>query len=147
MAVHFFDSSALVKRYRHEAGSDRVAVLIDQAEQLVIARLAHVEVAAAIVRRARGATISPSDLAQVLAVLERDVTGSFDVVELDSATMQSAVNLAQTHALRGADAIQLACATRARSSVAPRDFIMVASDQELNAAATAEGMNVVDPTT
>jgi predicted nucleic acid-binding protein len=51
MAVYFLDSSALLKRYRDEAGSQRVSQLIETGERLVIARLAHVEVSAAIVRR------------------------------------------------------------------------------------------------
>jgi predicted nucleic acid-binding protein len=82
MAVYFLDSSALVKRYRHQAGSEQLAILIDAAERSVIARLAHVEVSAAIVRRGRAAGASAHEIDAVHMLLDRDVNNAFDVVEL-----------------------------------------------------------------
>jgi uncharacterized protein len=146
MAVYFLDSSALVKRYRQEAGSEQVLALMDNGERLVIARLAHVEVAAPIMRRGRAATISQSDLEAALSILERDVRDSFDLVELDSPVLERAVAMTRTHALRGADAIQLACALFARDDAAGVEFAVVGSDKELNEAAAAEDLTVLDPT-
>jgi hypothetical protein len=58
--------------------------------------------------------------------------------------------LAETHGLRGYDAVQLAAACQINallimSGLPPLTF--VASDHALNAAATAEGLTVDDPNT
>src|SRR5947208_1304791 len=110
MATFFVDSSALVKRYQDEEGSGRVAELVENAEQLLIARLTVVEVSSALVRRAKATRLSIKDLTATLTDLDHDVAESFKIVELDESVMASAVDLARKHSLRGADAIQLACA-------------------------------------
>ena len=53
MASYFFDSSALVKRYVNEAGTDWVTSLIDPAtgHEIFLARISGVEVVSAIKRR------------------------------------------------------------------------------------------------
>jgi uncharacterized protein len=146
MAVYFLDSSALVKRYRQEAGSEQVHKLIDDAERTVISRLAHVEVTAAIVRRGRAAATPAQELESLLARLDRTVNKAFDIVDLDTPIMERATLLARRRGLRGADAIQLACALLARNDATQQEFALVGSDQELNAAAVAEGLTVIDPT-
>jgi predicted nucleic acid-binding protein len=58
--------------------------------------------------------------------------------------------LAQTHGLRGYDAVQLAAALRVNSRRLSRrtsGAILVSADLELLAAATAEGLAVEDPNT
>ena len=52
------------------------------AERLIVARLAQVEVSAALVRRGRETRIPAADLSRVLEALDRDTRESFDVVEL-----------------------------------------------------------------
>lgn len=146
MPVYFVDSSALVKRYRHEAGSERVNQLLDPAERLIMARLTQVEVSAAIVRRGRVTGVSTHDLAAVLATFDRDLRDSFDVVELDAPVIERATALAPRHGLRAADAVQLACALLARADAPQQEFTLVGNDLELNAAAVAEGLSVLDPT-
>ena len=59
--------------------------------------------------------------------------------------LQRAALLADTHALRGYDAVQLAAAMEVRLQVPA--LILVSADTELNSAATAEGMPVEDPNT
>jgi hypothetical protein len=55
--------------------------------------------------------------------------------------------LAETHALRGYDAVQLAAALNVNSACAAAGavFTLVSADGELNAAARAEGLAVEDP--
>jgi predicted nucleic acid-binding protein len=146
MPVYFFDSSALVKRYQFEAGSERVSNLVDEAELLLIARLTQVEVTAAIVRRGRATRTPEQEVDRLLAAFERDVLSSLDVVEFSSALLDESMALTRRHGLRAADAIQLAAAALARPEYAPSNMIFVASDRELNAAAMAEGFSILDPT-
>lgn len=144
MARLFIDSSALLKRYRSEAGSERVSELLEGADSVVISRLATVEVSAALVRRARATKVAPADLQAALADFDADLAW-FDIVELDEELMGRAVAVARAHRLRGADAIQLACALWAREDAGRVGIAFVGSDRELNEAAAAEGMQIIDP--
>lgn len=146
MSVCFMDSSALVKRYRFEAGSERVTALIEDSERVIVARLAHVEVSAAIVRRGRVVAAPRRQLESVLEMVDREMLDLFDVVEIDDSIMANATALARRHGLRAADAIQLACAQVARDNARQQEFVLVGSDLELNAAGSAEGISILDPT-
>jgi predicted nucleic acid-binding protein len=145
MKACFVDSSALVKRYRIEAGSERVVTLLKVADRLYMSRLAQVEVAAAIFRRGRGAGAPMLDLESALERFHRDMQISFEVIELEAIVVERAVAMVHKHGLRAADAIQLACATIAVQELPEHDLTFVASDHELNTAALAEGLIVVDP--
>jgi hypothetical protein len=57
--------------------------------------------------------------------------------------LRQAALLADTHALRGYDAVQLAAALDVRLQVPM--LTLVSADDELNAAATAEGLPVENP--
>lgn len=82
MPSFFVDSSALVKRYRNEPGSQRVSSLIDGAEHLTIARLTKVEVSAALVCRVRRARVPAERVKATLAAFDEEILRSFDIVEL-----------------------------------------------------------------
>jgi hypothetical protein len=113
-------------------------------DRLVISRLAHVEVTAALVRRARAVNFSPADLSLVLQAFEREVRDTFEIIELAAPLMFRAVDLARVHALRGADAVQLASAIISRPEP-PAEFFFGAADQDLCDAAQAAGLAVIDP--
>jgi predicted nucleic acid-binding protein len=146
MPSSFVDSSALVKRYQDEEGSARLNGLMENAKHLLIARLTVVEVSSALVRRARSTRLLGHDLASTLADFDLDVRESFEIVELHEPVMIAAVGMSRKHGLRGADAIQLACALLAfQSEPFPREFYLISADDELNAAAAAEGLQVENP--
>jgi hypothetical protein len=146
MAHCFLDSSALVKRYIDEAGTRRVLEIIESSDRLIVSSLARVEITAALVRRARRGGLSEDHLHDILAALETELREVFEVMELSAAIMTRATDLVRTHALRAADAIQLASALVAMGGPSKAsDFTFVSADAELNAAARQEGLNVADP--
>src|SRR5438034_1860517 len=110
MAQHFLDSSALLKRYRRETGSQWMLDLSSSSERVVVSRLAHVEVTAAIVRRGQQLAQAAQNMASALASLDSDMQKDFHVIEFSDALIFRAIELAKEYALRAADAIQLACA-------------------------------------
>jgi predicted nucleic acid-binding protein len=146
MAIYFADSSALVKRYRKEVGSERISELLESAEQVLISRLTVVEVSAALVRRARATKAAEENLQVALASFDRDLTKSLDIIELDEPLMEYAMKLARRRGLRGADAIQLSAALLANLDAPDMRLSLLCSDGELNVAACAEGLAVLDPT-
>ncbi len=85
MAVYFFDSSAIVKRYVSETGTAWVSGII------VPAAGNRIYVAA-------------------IARLRLDFASEYRIVEITPALIGRAMMLAERHALRGYDAVQVAAA-------------------------------------
>ena len=145
MPQHFLDSSALLKLYREETGSRWMFDLSRTSDRLVVARLAHVEVTSAIIRRRREPGNRPEQAAEALAALDREMTEIFEVIELEGPVISRAIDLAKARALRAADAIQLACALLSHPGLPGSEYCLVSADAELNAAALSEGLHVENP--
>ena len=150
MTVYFLDSSALVKRYISETGSEWVLGLFDPAlnHEVFVAAVTGVEIVAAITRRARGGNISATDATAVRSQFRGDLQTDYQIIEITESIVSSGMTLAETYGLRGYDAIQLA-ASRAvnelciANSLPP--VIFVSADDELNVAASNEGLVVENP--
>ena len=110
-----------------------------------LARITDVEVTAALARRRGQPGLSVVQAVAALRQFRWDFGQDYRVVEITIALLQRAAQLADTHALRGYDAVQLAVAL----DVHARDqaLVLVSADAELNAAATAEELRVEDPNT
>ncbi len=112
MAVYFFDSSAIVKGYTQETGTAWVVGLTDPTarHEIYLARIPGVEVVSAVARRSRSGGLSSSTAAKVLADFHFDFAQQYQTFEITAALVTRAMTLAETHALRGYDAVQLAAA-------------------------------------
>ena len=112
MAVYVVDSSALVKRYVREIGTAWICGLIDPAlgHILYIAGITGVEVVSALTRQTRSGALAPTDAAQALAQFRQDFARQYQIVDLTPPLIAQAMALAETHALRGYDAVQCAVA-------------------------------------
>lgn len=135
----------MVKRYHTETGSQSLTSIIASAQGLIVSRFTRVEVTAALVRRARHANEPVEKINGVLATLEADLRDSFNIVELDEPLLEQATSLARKHAIRGADAVQLACLLAARIDYGEMEVVLLSADDELNAAAIAEEFRVENP--
>ena len=150
MAGFFCDSSAIVKRYVNEIGSNFVDNLanLKSGNVILLARITRVEVAAAIARRLKIGSISAGDAQNALAAFQHDLTNNYFTVEITPILLSAAMNLATKHSLRGYDAVQLAAALEANderiaSGLAP--LTIVSADVDLNNAAQVEGLHIEDP--
>ena len=149
MGAYFLDSSALVKRYIREVGSDQVRLLTDPGSNhvLYIAAITPVELTSAVVRRLRNVIPAPG-LDDLLHRMQRESTSLYRIVELTGAILEDAIQLARRRALRAYDAMQLASVldvNASRIAVGLDDSEFVCSDRDLIDAALAEGLNVVNP--
>lgn len=150
MAVYFFDSSAIVKRYVNEMGTAWVHSLLDPMARnsIYIARIAGAEVVSAIARRGRSGDIDASDVANAIAQFRLEFASAYDIVEVTPALVQQAMDLAETHGLRGYDAVQLAAALEVNAqclALGMPAMMLISADAALNAAATLEGLTADDP--
>ena len=149
MAIYYLDSSALVKRYIAETGSNWVLNLFAPATRhtIFIAAIAPVEITAAIMGRARGRSIPMVDASAACEQFQLDASIDYQVVELTKEVLALAVALAGRRPLRGYDAVQLAAALAVNhigvaSGLPPLTF--VSADARLNQIAGDEGLPVDD---
>ena len=151
MADYFFDTSALVKRHVNEVGSPWVRSLVHAkaSHRVYIARITAVEVFSAITRRQHKGDLSPAQAGAILGHFRRHLIQRYHILELTPSLFTEAMRAARKHRLRAYDAVQLAFALevhRLHQNVGLGPVILVSADQDLNTAATAEGMAVDDPT-
>lgn len=139
--IHFFDTSAFVKRYVREEGSAEVRRAF-RSGSAAIARITHAEALAAIARAWRERLVTSPQRDRIFGLIERDV-GAVAVVELRPAVVASVRPLVERHPLRGYDAVQLACALAVKRAGAAVTFW--SADQRLCAAAVAEGLRAQVP--
>ena len=138
--MRYFDASALVKRYVREPGAVSVRRLL-KAAPAAASRLSEMEVASALVRRAREGAFSIEERDRALASLSDDFA-SLIIVEFTPEITVDARALLVRHRLRAGDAVQLAsCLYLQREMSQPLPF--VAFDDRLADAARHEGLTVV----
>lgn len=145
----FLDTSALVKRYHPELGSDCVnAIFEDRNHSLVTSRLTITELQSAMMRRLRSGEIDLATIEAIRAHVLMEVrqrrilvmaVSPFHFMEAGRILM----TLGQQASIRTLDAIQLACArdVRRRGMV---DTLMTA-DERLLVVATIDGFTVLNP--
>lgn len=136
--ILFCDTSALVKLYIIEAGSEELKARMLEAEAVAVCRIAWAEAHAALSRRAREVPGDGDVIEQAKAALAADWP-HFVVMEIDQTLVELAGEYADTFALRGYDSIQLAAAFEAgRIALSPVFFACF--DARLNKAARLLGM-------
>ena len=136
--ILFCDTSALLKLYIVEAGSDALKVLVQEAEAVAVCRIAWAEAYAALSRRAREVPEDNSLIEQAKAALACDWP-HFVVLETDQPLVELAGEYADTFALRGYDSIQLAAAFEA-GRISQTPIFFACFDTRLNKAAKLLGM-------
>jgi predicted nucleic acid-binding protein len=137
--ICYFDSSALVKRYVREAGSDEVRDLL-LASTPATARFSIIEIISALSRRCRDGDISAADRDAALAALKEDANRIF-LIELSPQVSELAGQMLTSYALRAEDAVQLASCLHLRERTGAR-VRLVAYDSRLLEASRAEGLDV-----
>ena len=151
--MHSFllDASALVKRYAPEVGTPLVNHLFASVtpDRLIMLNLGIAEVVSVLVRKKNDGRITPSAISQALLTFGAEVVDSpdFKKVEIDNRVVTSCLPLVKAHSLNATDAIILRSALDITAALrtAGHDLVLVASDQRLLRAATAEGMLTFNP--
>lgn len=144
--AYFLDSSALVKLYLREQGSNYVSTLPKSTEDLIyVAQIAGVEVVSAIARQGFGKSISKRKAQTTISQFRLDFTAKFIVLSVNSPLIESAMQLAETYALRAYDAVQLATVLTIARHSADLNVTFVCADEALNQVARSEGLAVENP--
>ena len=144
----FLDTSAVVKRYMDEAGSDVVRRLVHprNSNHVYIAHITVVEGVAAIARRARTGDVTAEHALSAFDGLQRDADSLYSVIPVGAVVIERAVTLARANVLRGYDAVQLAAALLLADALRAEPVTLVSADRRMCDVARQEGMDVIDPT-
>jgi predicted nucleic acid-binding protein len=146
VASYFLDSSAIVKRYLTEVGSGWVRSITDPiaGNNIYLARITGAEVVSALVRQSP----PPPLLTRNLSDFKNDFQSQYQLISVNSTVVNHAMDLAESHRLRGYDAVQLAAAVewqQVGKGIGLLLLTFVSADTLLNAAATREGLTVDNP--
>lgn len=136
--ILFCDSSALVKLYLQEDGSDAVGSQAAASEVLAVCRIAWVEVMSALARRVRE---RPQDSAAVATARQRFAADwpRYLCLEVTQELAELAGDYADTFALRAYDSVQLAAAELARRDM-PGEVHFACFDARLSKAGKVLGI-------
>ena len=145
----YLDSSALVKRYAVETGTDWVRSLCGQPDCIIaVALIGMVEVTAAVAGKLRSGRLDQAAADVILDSLKADAIDQYSLLDVDQYAVNEAMELALRRRLRGYDAVHLASALRLnRTLVAVQSppLTLVAADDDLLDAAQAEGLQTENP--
>lgn len=140
--IYYFDTSALVKIYHQEAGSEAGKALYHSTtDQIVISNLTIPETFSTFHRKRKEALISKKDILVVLRRFFADITTRFKVIPLRQEHIFLSLDLIDRHNLRTLDALHLATALLLR----PLMVTFVCSDNQLLEAAIQEGLTGFNP--
>ena len=132
----FFDSSAFVKRYVREEGTDAVLSWCDQATELCLSGIALPEIVSAFCRLLREDLVSPVQYRHLKTMLMADISDAA-ICDLTPEVIRQSIIRLEKNALRGMDAIHLG------SALALKVDLFVSADARQCDAATQAGLRVV----
>ena len=146
MILHYLDSSAWVKRYCLETGSEWIGNFFAQAPAVACSALGLIEVLSTLARKRKARELGLAACREKSREAERDFA-LFHQIYLTPELLALACSLAREHALRGADTVHLtsACLLRDRGADGETEVRMITCDAELAAAARTRGMSVLNP--
>ncbi|MGE0127432.1 MAG: type II toxin-antitoxin system VapC family toxin [Blastocatellales bacterium] len=145
MKIWFADTSALIKRYIREPGSDWLRSELIRHE-MMIAHLTPIELTAALGRRYRQGIISQFAFFQARQVFVLHLNaGKYRIVDWQKPIFDEAMRLTFRQGLRAYDAVQLASALVTSASIDRNRFTFLTADAALERVAQAEGLPTDNP--
>ena len=131
----FFDSSAFVKRYVSEAGTEAVLAWCDRASEIGLSGIALPEIVSAFCRLRRKDKIDDTQYRQLKSLLLADIEDAA-ICDLTPEVLAQSIASLETNILRGMDAIHIG------SAVALKADIFISADQRQCDAASRAGLRV-----
>ncbi len=138
--VVYFDTSALIKKYLSEKGSENLISFLDSVDMAYISSLTILETFSVFSRAFHSKTISRGDFEYSKNIFTEELS-SFTVIEMDKKVREIVVNQFDLHHINTLDMIQLCCAIQFQDII---DIVAV-SDLRLKKAFVNHGFAIFDP--
>ena len=152
MKIFFLDTSAFVKYYHEEVGSEEIKRIYSEEERgLVISDISITEFHSAIARKVRGGEISKEAFEIVRKAFYKDVlNGLYDIEEFNERHKHRSIELIVSHSLdrnlRTLDSFQLSTALLLKEAASPDDSVyFVSADSTLCDIASQLSFEVINP--
>jgi len=143
--ICFLDTSALVKLFHQEEGSDQIVALFQQGAQIWISDLARLEIMSALYRKFRNKELDELRLQTAVQAIDAQLQ-QFNIEPVNRLTMDEALMLlkllGKNHGLRTLDALHLATF----NLISEPTWYFVTADHNLMAAASTLGSSACNPT-
>lgn len=133
----FFDTSAFVKRYVEEPGSEKVVEICDKAEQAVLCVICLPEMISTLGRLVREGRLPSGDYHRLRDLVLKEIQDA-EICYITPEVITRTITCLENNALRAMDALHLGCAL-----VGEVD-LFVSSDRRQIEAAEMEGLKVVE---
>lgn len=155
----YLDSSALVKRYKREPGTDALNVRLEEetknSRRVFTSVLTFAEIHAVIAREAQEKRLSTAQAEAIHDSFDADWVVGLTPIELLAGVLVSIRGIVRAHPLKGADAVHLASALwlrdaarlGVRSGKHDSEVVFASSDHQLYTAARKVSLQVFDPRT
>ena len=131
----FFDSSAFVKRFVEEDGSQEVDIWCEQASQLGLSVICVPEIMSALNRKIREGGLSKQTYRQIKEQIGKDIE-DVQIIQIKPEVVGRSIRLLERHALRSLDALHIACALEWEANV------FISSDKRQIQASRDSGLDV-----
>ena len=131
----FFDTSAFVKRYVSEAGTDTVLQWCDQATEIILSGIALAEIVSTFCRLQREGKITDTQYRQLKSLLMADIEDAA-ICDLTPVVLAHAIWSLEKNVLRGMDAIHIG------SALALKADVFISADRRQLEAAARTGLRV-----
>ncbi len=128
-----FDSSAFVKRYVSEAGTEAVLAWCDRASEIGLSGIALPEIVSAFCRLRREGRIDDTQYRQLKSLLLADIEDAA-MCDLSPEVLARSIASLETNVLRGMDAIHVG------SAIALKVDVFISADQRQRDAAIRAGL-------
>ena len=150
MSAYFLDTSALVKRYIDEQGTEWIQSIVssDAGHNIFIAQITRAEIVSAASRRKREGTVTARTVHAIRLMVDRHARQEYREIGLADQIIQRAQDLLEVYPLRAYDAVQLACALEVNIGLESSGFeslIFISSDLKLLETAGLERLSTVNP--
>jgi hypothetical protein len=150
MATYYLDTSALVKRYARERGTDWVQQLTHPLahHRLYTVRITGPEMIAALARKRRMGQVSLTEAQQFANDFRVDWQRQYRIIEITERVAELGMTLADRYGLRGYDSVHLSAALilhEVRQSLKLSQLTFVSADKEQLEAAVLEGLVIDNP--
>jgi len=146
MNSYYCDTSAVIKWYHYEKGSEWIdSIFDDMNNSIIISEITTVEFYSAILKKLRTKEINNEAQVEVVKLFNKDCLERFIITNLNSTVLKKAQmlikNYGENNSIRTLDSIQLASYLSDRC----QDSTFVCSDINLVKISKFEGVNVVNP--
>lgn len=143
MGLYFFDTSALVKRYYEEPGTEIVDDLIESDNSTVISSLSIIETVSAFRRKYNRNEITEAQMESLLSAFFSEALDDFVIVPVEESMLRFSFDLVVEDDLRTLDSLQLAAALSLDTD--EESPVFVCADSELTTVAQNRGLDTTNP--